>query len=71
MYTWEVPVHKTSLVHVGSHAAARIGSFCIKMAASSRRFMSQIHKMVGMLSLRVQMYWLSLLHDIIPAVWLN
>lgn len=48
-------------MQVGSHTAARIGSFWTRMAATSRRCMSQIHRAVGILSFRVHMYWLSLL----------
>lgn len=68
MYKLVVPVHKTRRGHVGSHAAARMGSFCIKMDASSRCCTSHIQRTAGMLSFRVHMYWLSLLHAMRPAI---
>lgn len=70
IYRWELPVHKTTRGQVGSQAAARIGSFCIKTAVSSRRRISHIQRTAGMLSLRVKRYWLSLLHDNRPVQFL-
>jgi hypothetical protein len=67
MYKCELSVHKTRRGHVGSQAAARIRSFCTRTAASSRRQISHIQRAVGMLSFRVKKYWLSLLHESIPA----
>lgn len=70
MYKLVLPVHNTRRGHVGSQAAARMGSFCIKMAASSRCCTSHTHRTVGMLSLRVHINWLSLLHDNRPVIGL-
>lgn len=67
MYKCVLPVQRTSRVHVGSQAATLMGSFCTKIAASSRCRIFHTQSIVGMLSLRVHMYWLSLLHDKMPV----
>lgn len=67
MYKCVLPVQKTRRVDVGSQAATLIGSFCTKIAVSSSCRIFHTQSTVGILSLRVHMYWLSLLHDKKPA----
>lgn len=67
IYKFVLPVHNMMRGPAGSHIAARIGSLCNKMAASSRCCTSHTQRTAGMLSLRVKMYRLSLLHDIKPG----
>lgn len=66
MYKCVLPVQKTRRVHVGSQAATLIGSFCTKIAVSSSCRIFHTQSTVGILSLRVHIYWLSLLHDKMP-----
>lgn len=66
MYKLELPVQSARRVCIGSHAAARIGSFCKRTAANSRWATSQIQRAFAMLSFRVRIKQLSGLQESKP-----